>query len=77
MENEQDELMAVELIRLRAHEKQSRVRHAWGLTSQQLEEFFISYPTSSLLGTSIAELLKFPYLRLVRDDHRIYFGETV
>lgn len=37
----------------------------------------MSYPTSSVLGCTIRDLLQSPYLRLVKDEHRIYFGETV
>jgi hypothetical protein len=37
----------------------------------------MSYPTSSVLGTTIPEMIKSPYLKLVKDEHRVYFGEIL
>lgn len=68
--------MAIELIRLRATEKQARIRQIWNYSFEQLEDFFMKYPIFAEIGITISELVNSPSVRMVQNQHRIYFGET-
>lgn len=73
---DEDDTMAIELMKLRATEKQTHIKQIWGYTYEQVEDFFVNYPLFGRLGLNIGELIQKPNIRIVQNEHRVYFGET-
>lgn len=55
--------------------KRAVMKEIWSSSEGDIEGRFLTYPFSSEVAITANELLNMADTKLVRDDHRIYFGE--
>lgn len=75
--NRQQHRLDIEIIRVHAIQKQKKTSEIWNLTQQDLCDFFTHYDLFPQADFTLAPLLESQYLKLVKAQGQIYFGEVV
>ena len=71
-----DQQLQVEILRVQAIQKSRIAQPLWGLSQNQLCDFFMQYELFPQEYFSFAGLLDSPRLKMVKSEGKIYFGEV-
>lgn len=70
-----EEIEEAQKIKDLCKRKKAIMKEIWASSDSDIENVFVKYPFSSEVAITANGLLNMPDVKLVRDEHRIYFGE--